>query len=195
MTVDVKIYDEQFFKNTIEFEAASANSAASIIYDEFKPASVIDVGCGVGLYLAELKKLGVEIRGIEGSEYALLQSFVPEETEIFDLSEPFDINRKFDLCLCLEVAEHLPECRADVLVDSLAKLADILVFTAAVPGQGPESIGHINEQWPEYWHEKFAARNFSYNKEVTEKLRQQMIEQKVVWWITNNLMIFNKNEK
>jgi SAM-dependent methyltransferase len=195
MTVDTWIYDEQFFKNTIEFEAASAHSAASILYAEFKPGSVVDIGCGVGLYLAEFGKLGAEILGIEGSEYALPHSFVREKTLIHDLTEPLALGKKFDLALCLEVAEHLPENKADILVDSLAKASDVIVFTAAVPGQGPASIGHINEQLPEYWHQKFLDRGFRHQKALTEKLRQQMIENNVVWWITNNLMIFYNNEK
>lgn len=195
MTVDTWIYDERFFRNTIEFEAASAHSAASIIYQQFQPKSVIDIGCGVGMYLAEFKKFGAEIVGVEGSEAALPQSFVPAETVIFDLTEPLDLSRKFDLCLCLEVAEHLPGAKAGILVDSLVRLAETIIFTAAVPGQGPASIGHINEQLPEYWHQIFQTRKYRYNKEVTERLRQRMIEAKVVWWITNNLMIFDKNEK
>lgn len=195
MTVDTWIYDEQFFRNTIEFEAASANAAASIIYDEFRPGSVVDIGCGVGLYLAEFEKFGAEILGIEGSEHALPHSLVRNKTRIHDLTEPLMLDKKYDLALCLEVAEHLPEIKADILANSLAKASDVIVFTAAVPGQGPASIGHINEQLPEYWHQKFLDRGFAYQKALTEKLRQQMIENNVVWWITNNLMIFYKNEK
>ena len=39
-------------------------------------------------------------------------------------------------------------------MESLASLADIVVFSAAVPFKtGPN---HINEQWPSYWAERFA---------------------------------------
>ena len=58
----------------------------------------------------------------------------------------------------LEVAEHLPPDSADALVESLTRLAPFVLFSAAIPLQG--GWHHINEQWPEYWAEKFLARGF-----------------------------------
>lgn len=195
MTVNTNIYDEKFFRNTIKYEAPSAQSAAHILIKYFHPKSVIDIGCGVGIYLKEFEKSGVDILGFDGSPEAIKNSLVGDKIKLHDLNKPLILNKKFDLCLSIEVAEHLEKEYSDVLVNSLIKLSNTIIFTAAVPGQGPVSIGHINEQPHEYWIEKFKNNNFFYQNELTEKIRQEMIEQKVVWWVTNNLMIFKKDEK
>ena len=59
------------------------------------------------------------------------------------------MNRKFDLVLSLEVAEHLPSECAEAFVESLVNLGPVILFSAAIPYQGGEN--HVNEQWPEYW--------------------------------------------
>ena len=74
------------------------------------------------------------------------------------MSRPITLGRRFDLALCLEVAEHLPPSGATTLVKELTELASVVVFSAAIPGQG--GVGHLNERWPWYWKEKFAERGF-----------------------------------
>src|SRR5205085_7165879 len=66
--------------------------------------------------------------------------------------------RTFDLAICLEVAEHLPETAATALVASLASLAPIVLFSAAIPFQG--GTDHRNEQWPQYWFDRFAVHHY-----------------------------------
>jgi hypothetical protein len=73
---------------------------------------------------------------------------IPQEQFLaHDLTLPLHAGRTFDLALSLELAEHLPPECAGVLVDSLARLAPAVVFSAAVPFQG--GVGHVNERWPE----------------------------------------------
>jgi len=90
------------------------------------------------------------------------------------------------------VAEHLREEDADTLVKTVTESSDNIIFTAAIPGQGPRSIGHINEQPNAYWIKKFKDRKFLYLEERTEEMRKEMKEKGVVWWIANNLMVFSK---
>ena len=192
MSVDTNIYDNQFFKNTIKFEAESAKAAVQIIMKSFNLKSVIDIGCGAGIYLKEFMDQGVEILGYDGSPAAVEESLVENKIKLRDLSKPLKLNRKFDLCLCFEVAEHLENKYSAVLVDTLMGLSDIVIFTAATPGQGPVSIGHINEQPHPFWIDLFTKKGFKYKKELSEKMRKEMENKKVVWWITKNLMIFTK---
>lgn len=65
-----------------------------------------------------------------------------------DLTQPLSLGRKFDLCVSMEVAEHLPPSRADSFVADLVGLAPVVLFSAAVPEQG--GTNHLNEQWPDY---------------------------------------------
>jgi hypothetical protein len=72
-----------------------------------------------------------------------------------DLSCAFDLGRRFDVVQCLELAEHLAEHAADGLIESIVRHGDVVLFSAAVPGQG--GTHHRNEQPLQYWRETFDA--------------------------------------
>lgn len=40
----------------------------------------------------------------------------------------------------------------------LCALAPVVLFSAAAPGQG--GLGHVNEQWPAYWVERFERHGY-----------------------------------
>jgi hypothetical protein len=194
MPVEIHIYDNRFFQNTIKLEADSAAGFVTVILKYYQPASLVDIGCGAGIYLREFQKSGVkELLGLDGSP-AAREEFLLAESQliIFDLAKKYNFKKKYDLGLCLEVAEHLRPEDADTLVGTIIAASDNIIFTAAVPGQGPRSIGHINEQPHQYWIDKFAARGFSYLEAQTEAMRRELAEKGVVWWIVNNLMVFKK---
>lgn len=109
---------------------------------------VLDVGCGEGFLCKEFRQLGIDAYGVDGDQ-------LPGVDQVVDLTQPLGMSG-FDLVCCFEVGEHLPEQAAEVLVDSLCQASDLIVFSAAIPGQG--GPGHVNEQWPDYWVEKFSAR-------------------------------------
>lgn len=193
MAVNTKIYDNKFFTNTFKLESQSARAFTNILIKHFAPQSVIDIGCGIGIYLAEFKKNKIKIMGLDGSPAAIAGSLVGDKIKLFDLCRPVKLSPRFDLCLCLEVAEHLEKTCAQTLIGSLAGLSDIIIFTAATPGQGPKSMGHINEQPHKYWKKLFEQKNYIFNRKLTARLKKEMREAKVVWWLTKNLMIFEKH--
>lgn len=133
-----------------------------LLVDYFKPTSVIDIGCGIGNFLAEFKKMGVsKVLGVDddtASNSLRLHNLSSNEFLLQDLNQPFTVNGKFDIALCLEVAEHLNEQSADALVGSLVRSSDIVIFSAAIPFQGGQY--HINEQWQDYWQQKFQQFNY-----------------------------------
>ena len=171
----------------------AANCLASIIYDFFKPTSIVDVGCATGLFLAAMKRLGVKsVLGIDGSWVPLVmrERFLSnEEFLAHDLETPLNLGKKFDVVVCLEVAEHLVEPSADTLIKSLLKLGEIIVFSAAIPGQ--DGDGHINCQWPEYW-----ARKFRFNGYGTYDVLRPVLAQEVSvpCWYRQNVVISMRKE-
>jgi SAM-dependent methyltransferase len=144
--------------------------APSIIVPEIlrltNPKSVVDVGCGTGTFLSIFQENGVnEILGLEGKWLDKTKLQVDESfILITDLEKPFTYPKKFDLALCLEVAEHLSESSSDIIVNTLTNLSDVIVFSAAVPGQIGQ--GHINEQWVGYWQKKFAKKGYVFYDEL-----------------------------
>jgi len=130
------------------------------LIDLLHPGSVVDVGCGFGTWISVFEKEGVaDVLGIDST--AVDRRLLRIEEEKFlpvDLSKSFTLPRRFDLAMSLEVAEHLPPESTDVFLDSLAALSDVILFSAAVPGQGGQ--GHINEHWQNWWARRFEERGF-----------------------------------
>lgn len=184
------IYTADFYKVCIYNDLLSAHEIAGIIIDHLNPVSVIDIGCGCGLYLKALHDLGVEdIIGYDGSIHALKNSLLPDKTQLFDLRKELQLDRKFDLCLCIEVAEHIDKCFSNVLVRTLTNLSDIIFFTAAPPGQG--GLDHINEQTSGYWINLFEQYNYK-RIDITDVIKNDMAKRNVTWWLTKNLMVLKK---
>jgi SAM-dependent methyltransferase len=183
------IYDRAFFAEQIEGASRSARILVPLIMKFVRGiGSVVDVGCGTGVWLASFKDAGVpRVLGLDGgaaAEHSQLE-IEPEEFLAANLETNIDIDESFDLCLCLEVAEHLTERAATVIVRNICKLSDIVVFSAAIPGQGGSH--HINERWPSYWAELFAAAGY----EVLDSIRGRIWnDARVEWWYRQNLLIF-----
>jgi SAM-dependent methyltransferase len=124
------------------------------------PGSVVDVGCGTGDWLAAFRDLGVErVLGVDGDWVPRDQLQIdPDDFVAADLRRGVGIEERFDLALCLELVEHLPAESASGLVADLTRLAPVVLFSAAVPGQ--PGHGHVNPQWPEYWVSLFETRGY-----------------------------------
>ena len=131
-------YDRQFYLNTHKLNQQAANVVLPIIFDITPVRSAVDVGCGVGTWLYSAEKLGVEtILGIDGPSLDKNLAIVDEKfIETHDLEYEIKIGSKFDLAISLEVAEHLSDERADGFVGDLCALSDLVLFSAAIPGQG-----------------------------------------------------------
>jgi hypothetical protein len=149
------MYDDKFYSETSGNSFCSALNVIPILTNLFRPKSVVDVGCGKGFWLYVFAQNGVDILGIDG-EWA--EPVVPHITA--DLEQPFTLDRKFDMALCLEVAEHLTPAAGEQLVSILCNVSNIIVFSAAPPGQGGEN--HINEQPLSYWQERFEKYGFKF---------------------------------
>ena len=149
------LYTNKFFKNHLAKSLSSAELIVPEILHYIQPKSVIDFGCGIGTFLSVFYKTGItDILGIDG-DYVDRNNLLIDKKYFLprDLTQPMIIDKKYDLALSLEVAEHLPESKANVFITSLCSASPFVVFSAAVPHQG--GTNHINEQWPPYWINKF----------------------------------------
>ena len=107
-------YTDTFYEKLQEGALRSARRVVPIINELIKPASVIDVGCGLGAWLSVFRKEGVDdLLGVDGHHVDQSQlAIAPENFKTRDLTRPLRLDRAFDLVVCLEVAEHLPEASA-----------------------------------------------------------------------------------
>ncbi len=148
-------YTQKFYKDQSVGSRRSAEAIVPLVLTLIKPQSVIDVGCGLGIWLSVFKEFGVkDVFGIDGDHVDRSMLQIPNERfTAFDLKKPIPINRQFDLVISLEVAEHLPEDCAKTFIHSLTGLGPVILFSAAIPFQG--GTNHLNEQWPDYWANHF----------------------------------------
>jgi SAM-dependent methyltransferase len=173
-----------------ERETGSLRSARKIVPRLMalaSPTSVVDVGCGTGAWLQAFAECGVtRLRGLDG-DWVRPGMLLVEAADfrITDLEAPLAADEQFDLAMSVEVAEHLPDSRADPLVAFLTASAPIVAFSAAVPGQG--GTGHVNEQWPEYWIRRFLTHRFI----AIDALRWSVWQDRDIdWWYRQNLLLF-----
>lgn len=180
-------YTENFYRLVQEGSRQSAAEIIPIVIEFIQPQSVIDIGCGVGTWLAEFQQHNItDILGIDGDYIDQKQLTIPSDKFIpFDLTNNFTIDRQFDLVVSLEVAEHLPQEDADKFVESLTKLGSVVLFSAAIPFQG--GIGHINEQWLDYWANYFQKRNYVPIDCIRKRIWNN---EKVEFWYAQNIVIF-----
>ncbi len=153
-------YSTDFFDDMEGGNLSSARTVVPIVLSLCNAKSVVDIGCGEALWLKAFTEAGVkDIHGVDGSWVEKNRLHIPPEYfTVADLEKPVVLDKRYDLAVCLEVAEHLAASAADTLVESLTSAAPVILFSAAIPLQG--GTHHINEQWPAYWAEKFAARGF-----------------------------------
>lgn len=154
------VYGDGFFNYIDEGAARSARLVIAQALSWLKPTSVLDLGCGRGAWLAEWRRSGVgQVVGVDG-DYVDRDRLYVDASEFHpaDLSAPLDLSARFDLVQSLEVAEHLPAASAAGFVASLCRHGDLVLFSAAVIGQGGEN--HVNEQPLEYWRALFAAQGY-----------------------------------
>jgi hypothetical protein len=149
------------------------------------------VGCGLGAWLKVFKEHGVEkVRGLDG-DY-IDRSTLLIDSHCFtavDLSAPIELDERYDLAICLEVAEHLPEATAPGLIRTLTTVAPLVLFSAAIPGQSGR--GHINERWPSYWKTLFAENGFQRLDPIRRHIWK---DNRVQSWYRQNIFVYGARD-
>jgi SAM-dependent methyltransferase len=184
-------YSPDYFNSIGGLSRSSAAVVAPMVMELLQPRSVVDVGCGTGAWAAAFKSAGAsEVLGIDG-DYCDRSQLEVDAREFLaaNLTRPISVDRSFDLAICLEVAEHLDQQYAGLLVTSLAGLAPAVLFSAAIPHQGGEH--HVNEQWPSYWVNAFAQHDYA----AIDPFRRRLWKHKsVAWWYAQNLLLFIRRD-
>lgn len=187
-------YSRSYYEALEPADGGSRRSAEIIVpmvVELLEPRSVVDIGCGVGSWLSVFARAGVDdMLGVDLDDVSRdLLLIAPEHFRPFDLKQPLFLERTFDLALCLEVAGHLQDSEAPVLVDSLVRLAPVVLFSAPVPFQGGPN--QFNEQWPGYWVEHFERRGYV----VIDPIRRRIWDNpEVKWWFAQNLLLFVRRD-
>lgn len=165
----------------------SAAVIAPLVCARFHPRSVIDVGCGAGDWLRAFQDCGVlSIQGCDGpwvpasSLCIALQHF--REVDFYERLP--DLGH-FELACCLEVVEHVAPEVGERIIELLCRSADLILFSAAVPGQG--GYEHIHERYQAFWIERFALLGYSAHDCIRPLI---WMNRDVSWWYQQNCLVF-----
>ena len=179
------IYDESFYDESNNRTKKAAEYILPLVLKKINPKSIVDFGCGEGVWLEVVKEINneIEIMGLDGPYVREERLRISRQCfQTVNLEQKIKLDRKYDLAMSFEVAEHISEKNSDIFIESLTNAADRIVFSAAIPNQG--GTNHINEQWQSYWIQKFSQkgyfvdvslRNYLWNMEEIDFFRRQNI--------------------
>lgn len=165
-----------------------------LILQLYNPKSMVDAGCAEGTWLniainsGVVNVMGYDSNWVRDSKAADLMAIHPDLFYELDFEKPYADLQKADVALCLEVAEHLSETAGANLIKKLCRSAPIVVFSAAIPGQG--GVGHINEQWQSYWAQLFAVCNYWPHDELRQLIWTDV---RVQPYYQQNILTFNQD--
>jgi hypothetical protein len=177
-----------------DHNTTSASIIVPFLLEYLNVESVIDIGCGLGQWLKVFENYGIkEVIGIDGAHVPRslrkIENFHEYDLTDFTTLKINTSKKKYDLCISLEVAEHLPEYLAYEYICFLTDLSDCILFSAAIPGQTGEN--HINEQPHEYWIRLFSERGYG----CCDMFRKKFWNNSSInWWYRQNMFLFiNEN--
>lgn len=150
--LEAEINDFQLTMNNPDFVALAKKVADYC--KKFKPESVLDYGCGTGVYSEVLRLEGFNIVGQD-----LFKSHRDYCKENYPLLKVYQKPRQADLMLWIEVAEHMTDLE-------ISKALEIVKPRVIVFSSTPEKTafdadwGHINIKSETQWMSMF--RSFGY---------------------------------
>ena len=181
-------YNDNFYEQHIAGMFSSAETILGLLYAHYQPKSVVDIGCGQGAWLAVARRMGADVlKGLDGAwvdRERLYETAIDFDAVDFDAGIPKAMG-KYDLCISLEVAEHIAQARERDFIKLLCNLSDTVLFSAAVRQQG--GTHHVNEQWQSHWIDIFQEYGFT----CIDLFRADIWnDQSVEWWYRQNIFLF-----
>ena len=180
----------KYIHDTNIHHSKDADHIVPFLIKIFNPSSVADIGCGLGHFLKAFIDARIkDVTGVEGPWLDETKLVIGKELVLIkDLEQRFDLKRRYDMVLCLEVAEHLNKDSAEQLVEILTYHSDVIIFSAAIPGQGGQN--HVNEQWIGYWESLFIKHEYK----MYDIIRPYIWNiPEIFWWYRQNIIVCIKS--
>lgn len=162
---EIRAFDEGLIKSLLNF---------------YKPIKSLDLGCGLGYFVAYLREQGIDAWGVEAEDLA--EHFKSPGHQIKkDLSQPLDLQEKFDLVICLEVVEHISRDFEEIVFDNIVRhMSKYLLFSGAIVGQ--QGTGHINERPESHWFWQLIKRGLVLRHQASLDVRLSCT---LPWYVQN----------
>ena len=193
-TIDYNSYNNEYYKiEDNELKFSSAENIIDVIQKYYKPDSVIDFGCGNGIFLKSWQQKGVKkILGLDVNNIDDKNLFINRENFESVNFENYknESSEKYGLAMSCEVAEHISEEKANDFIKNLCSFSDYILFSAAIPYQ--DGLNHINCQPLLYWVNKFKENGY----DCYDFIRPQLFEkhEQILSWYIQNILFFVKRD-
>jgi len=168
-------FDQEYFQ-VLKFDQPEMKSAyerlhsdfATFLVREFKPQSMVELGSGMGSFLASMNNLGVDSVGYDIN---------PFHKEFFDNEHPAYADKyllkdfthhsiklpEADLYVSVEVLEHITMDKVKKVLTKIAPKCSYFYFTSTPNRfEGDEDWGHININSREEWIAAFEECGFEF---------------------------------
>jgi len=143
-----------------------------------------DFGAGGGWYTDFFNKNGRQSSAYDASPTR------GNMVTYMDLTEPSQFEDVYDSVLCLEVGEHIPNEKSDILLSNIVKHAKTsIVLSWAIPGQGGN--GHINCQTNKWVIDKMNKLGWAFDDKKSHMLRNAA----KFHWFKNTILVFLNQKK
>ncbi len=198
------VYGREFWDENGSKGHRDAQHAIGKALYEFggKPNSVLDVGCGTGQMLAGmiraaggiLSVTGIESKnGIEWCKKLAILEITESELIPHDLREPMPELYNFDMVICCEVCEHLPEATSNEVIRWICEEVQpkVLAFSGATPNYSGHQVigfggtGHINERPTPVWMGLIRKNGYKVDWEASERFHYALRNVTYFHWIPN----------
>jgi SAM-dependent methyltransferase len=180
-------YEREYFVMKQRGWTISAEAVVPVMLGLFPIRSAVEVGCGTANLLEVLTRHGVtDVLGLDGPDVPRDLLRIPaEQVRTWDLARLAPLERRFDLACTLEVAEHQPPESAEDFVRLLVAAAPVVLFSAAIPGQG--GPGHLNERRQSWWARLFARHGYV----AVDCIRPAIWETPgLEWYYAQNIVVY-----
>ena len=178
------IYDREMYE--LSYSRKSWNSSRKLLarcIRKGKPGPMLDIGCGLGLFVECCYKFGIPCIGLEGSEYAV-QAVKKREPNLdirhHYLEEPFPFeDETFSMVMCNQVIEHLTrETARNALRESYRVLSEggtIIVYSPSIYNlKQSMDPTHINLHSPKSLNRELEEAGFKNVKSFNKSLKFEL---------------------
>lgn len=165
-----ELYDEKYYARFTEqgYEHPVLQSTLFTLAENLisicRPDAILDVGCAYNyiVHYAIREHELTDSLGLDISHHAYEHSYQQDRHKRMDVSVPIDLKTRYDLVTCVEIAEHLEESAALVLLDNLVKHAKKYIYFSSTDDPLIPEPTHINVHPREYWMQEFEKRGYVY---------------------------------
>jgi|GEM_PF-3507801 len=181
------LYDDAFYARQRVNSYKTARAFLGHLFSVFPAHSVVDFGCGVGAWLKAALDLGANSAvGYEG-EWVRERAIDPRIEFVFgNLNQIPPMQRRFELSMSVEVAEHIEPRSSEQFVVRLTEAADVVVFAAAMLRQ--QGDGHINCRYHSFWADLFRQRGYRLIDFFRNRFWYEVAEGIEPWYVQNTFL-------